>query len=79
MVADAQGVGVTDEVLTTIELRGEDGRLLGVLTPGRRLEIARDGIISAFDVCTGRLIGQRRQVRGVGERWTPRRSAHSDK
>ena len=71
MVADAQGVTVA--VLTAVELRDETGRLLGVLVPGQRLEIARGGVVSVFDVQTGRLTERRVMVRERVERWTRRR------
>lgn len=71
MVADAQGVTV--DVLTAVELRDETGRLLGVLVPGQRLEIARGGVVSVFDVQTGRLTERRVMVRERVERWTRRR------
>lgn len=61
------------DALTPVELRDEDGRLLGVLVPGQRLEIARGGVVSAFDVATGRCIERRVLVRERVERWTRRR------
>ena len=61
------------DVLTAVELRDETGRLLGVLVPGQRLEIARGGVVSVFDVQTGRLTERRVMVRERVERWTRRR------
>lgn len=61
------------DTLTPVELRDEDGRLLGVLVPGVRLEIARNGAVSVFDVGTGRRIERRVLVRDVRERWTRKR------
>lgn len=61
------------DALTPVELRDEDGRLLGVLVPGQRLEIARGGVVSVFDVATGRRIERRVLVRERVERWTRRR------
>ncbi len=61
------------EMLTAVELRDESGRLLGVLVPGQRLEIARAGVVSVFDLQTGRRIDRRVMVRERVERWTRRR------
>lgn len=62
-----------EDVTTPVELRDEDGRLLGMLVPGARLEIARGGVVSVFDVRTGRRIERRVMVRERMERWTRRR------
>ncbi len=50
---------------TGVELRAEDGRLHGVLYPGQRIEVMRGGVLTIYDVLTGRRVASRRvRVRG---------------
>ncbi len=55
------------ERATGVELRAEDGRLQAVLYPGQRIEVMRGGVLTVYDVLTGRRVASRR-VRVRGER-----------
>ena len=55
------------ERATSVELRAEDGRLQAVLYPGQRIEVMRGGVLTVYDVLTGRRVASRR-VRVRGER-----------
>ena len=53
------------ERATGVELRAEDGRLQAVLYPGQRIEVMRGGVLTVYDVLTGRRVASRRvRVRG---------------
>jgi hypothetical protein len=55
------GAGTGDSTETGVELRDKLGHLQGVLR-GSRLEIRRGGVVTVYDVRTGRCI-ESRQVR----------------